>query len=64
MISVGGRVTVAGKKGVVRYHGETRFAQGEWVGVELDAPDGKNDGTVVGRCGSQSRGQRNARARA
>ena len=48
----GTRVTVAGKDktlhGVVRFFGGTSFASGEWVGVELDTPDGRNDGSKNG----------------
>ncbi|XP_017793954.1 PREDICTED: kinesin-like protein KIF13B [Habropoda laboriosa] len=34
--------------GVIAYVGSTEFASGTWIGVELDAPTGKNDGAVNG----------------
>ncbi|KAF5271787.1 hypothetical protein FQR65_LT17583 [Abscondita terminalis] len=41
--------------GVVAYIGPTEFASGTWVGVDLDAPKGKNDGSVQGICYFTSR---------
>ncbi|XP_017472361.1 PREDICTED: kinesin-like protein KIF13B [Rhagoletis zephyria] len=34
--------------GVISYIGTTHFQAGTWIGVELDTPTGKNDGTVQG----------------
>ncbi|XP_030388492.1 kinesin-like protein KIF13A isoform X2 [Scaptodrosophila lebanonensis] len=34
--------------GVISFIGTTHFQPGAWIGVELDTPTGKNDGTVQG----------------
>jgi len=43
-------VKVSGKdvKGTVAYFGYPTFATGKWVGVVLDEPKGKNNGTIRG----------------
>jgi dynactin complex subunit len=44
-----GCTVVAGiHTGILRYLGPAQFAPGDWAGVELDHPGGKNDGTVNG----------------
>lgn len=46
---IGDGVMVAGQKnGIVRFIGRTQFAAGVWLGIELDQPVGKNDGSVSG----------------
>ncbi|VVC44279.1 Hypothetical protein CINCED_3A019655 [Cinara cedri] len=51
-LKIGDRVIISSgqgsKLGVLRYRGATQFAQGEWCGIELDDPLGKNNGTVEG----------------
>ncbi|XP_033230832.1 restin homolog isoform X2 [Belonocnema kinseyi] len=46
---IGDRVWVGGTKpGQIAYIGETQFAPGDWAGIVLDEPIGKNDGSVAG----------------
>lgn len=49
-LMMGQRVLVIGKdvKGSVSYVGQPTFASGKWIGVILDEPKGKNNGTVRG----------------
>ncbi|XP_035742327.1 dynactin subunit 1-like isoform X2 [Vespa mandarinia] len=48
---VGQRVEISGKdcQGVIAYIGYPTFASGKWIGVILDEPKGKNNGTVKGQ---------------
>eukprot|EP00064_Thunnus_orientalis_P015207 superscaffoldBa00002778_g15257 len=48
-VRLGDRVVIAGQKvGTLRFCGSTEFSGGLWAGVELDKPEGKNDGSVAG----------------
>jgi dynactin complex subunit len=49
-LTVGQSVLVHSKhRAVIRFLGATDFAEGEWVGLELEKPIGKHEGTVLGR---------------
>ncbi|XP_045782083.1 dynactin subunit 1 isoform X2 [Maniola jurtina] len=49
-LTLGQRVIVVGKdvKGSIAYVGYPTFATGKWIGIILDEPKGKNNGTVRG----------------
>ncbi|XP_076605735.1 CAP-Gly domain-containing linker protein 4 isoform X3 [Chaetodon auriga] len=48
-VRLGERVLVVGQRtGVVQFYGKTNFAPGLWLGIKLDKPSGKNDGSVGG----------------
>uniref|UniRef100_A0A2S2QYW5 Restin n=1 Tax=Sipha flava TaxID=143950 RepID=A0A2S2QYW5_9HEMI len=51
-LKIGDRVIISSgqgsKLGILKYRGATQFAPGEWCGIELDDPLGKNNGTVEG----------------
>ncbi|XP_047442772.1 centrosome-associated protein 350 isoform X2 [Mugil cephalus] len=47
--NIGDRVLVGGvQPGTLRFKGPTSFANGFWAGVELDKPEGSNNGTYDG----------------
>ncbi|GCC32076.1 hypothetical protein chiPu_0010536 [Chiloscyllium punctatum] len=49
-ITLGERVSVGNdKNGTIRYVGTVDFSTGTWVGVELDFPAGKHQGTIEGK---------------
>lgn len=52
-LKVGDRVVINSasgvKHGTLRFIGKADFAEGVWAGVELDEPNGKNDGSVAGK---------------
>jgi dynactin 1 len=50
-LHIGNRVEVTGKnvQGEIAYIGTTLFAQGKWIGLILDEPKGKNNGSVQGK---------------
>ena len=47
-MEVGTRVVTKHGAGTIKFSGETKFASGDWLGVELDEATGKNQGAVQG----------------
>lgn len=37
------------KRAVVRYIGDLKYQEGEWVGLQFDDPIGEHDGTIGNR---------------
>ena len=48
-MEVGATISIKGLKGIIRYVGEYHEKPGIFVGVELEKPKGKNNGTIKGK---------------
>jgi len=48
-MEVGCLVKISGLRGVVRYIGPSDTKPGTWIGIELEKPKGKNNGTIGGK---------------
>mmetsp|Transcript_43339 Transcript_43339/g.99881 ORF Transcript_43339/g.99881 Transcript_43339/m.99881 type:complete len:427 (+) Transcript_43339:61-1341(+) len=48
-LAVEQKVVWQGHTGTIRHIGAVDFAAGDWVGLELDQPNGLHDGTVLGK---------------
>lgn len=48
-MEVGTTISIKGLKGIIRYVGEYHEKPGIFVGVELEKPKGKNNGTIKGK---------------
>lgn len=47
---VGQRVELSeGVRAIVQFVGNTHFAPGDWIGIELEDASGKNDGAIQGK---------------
>ena len=49
MIKVGGKIKFLKYSAEIKYVGDYHDKPGKWVGLELDAPKGRNDGIVGGK---------------
>ena len=47
-LAIGQEISVRDKNGIIRFIGPTKFAKGTWIGIELDDPTGKNNGSKDG----------------
>ena len=47
-LQIGDRAKLGDRTGRIEFIGTTQFAPGEWIGLVLDGPHGKNDGSVNG----------------
>jgi len=48
VLTLSSKVNAFGWNGTIKFIGNTQFADGEWIGLELTSTDGRNDGTVNG----------------
>ncbi|KAJ5069581.1 ras guanine nucleotide exchange factor i-related [Anaeramoeba ignava] len=47
-LKIGQKVQVKNQNGIIKFLGNTEFATGFWIGIELETPTGRNDGSING----------------